>query len=117
LEIVNVNRIKKTKLGGDHGGALFQRALGRGTDKPDLMMSMRGVSRITVPPGESNVVHTHEAEEQIYVILRGRGVVQVGEETREAGAGDLVYLPAKVSHGFHNTSEKTCVLLNVGAKV
>jgi mannose-6-phosphate isomerase-like protein (cupin superfamily) len=115
LEMVNVNRIKK--LGGGHGGALFQRALGRGTDKPDLMVSMRGVSRITIPPGESNAVHIHEAEEQIYIILRGRGVVQVGEETREAGAGDLVYLPANVSHGFHNTSEKMCVLLNVGAKV
>jgi len=117
LELVNMTRTRKKNLGAEHGGALFQRVLGRGTDKPDLMESIRGVSRITIPPGEANEVHTHEAEEQIYVVLRGRGDVQVGDETREAEAGDVVYLPARLPHGFRNTSGKTCVLLNVGARV
>jgi mannose-6-phosphate isomerase-like protein (cupin superfamily) len=117
VEIVNMKSVSKTSLGGSHGGALFQRVLGRGTSTLGLMRSIQGVSRITVPPGESNEVHVHEAEEQIYVVLRGRGEVQVGEEVRGAEPGDVVYLPAGVPHGFRNTSKGDCVLLNVGARV
>jgi mannose-6-phosphate isomerase-like protein (cupin superfamily) len=115
LEIVNINTVKKTKLG-VHGGALFQRVLGRGTHKPDLMESFRALVKITIPPGEANTLHTHENEEQIYIILQGRGKVQVGEKKSEVKAGDVVYLPAKLQHGLFNTSDKPCVLLNVGAQ-
>jgi mannose-6-phosphate isomerase-like protein (cupin superfamily) len=116
LEIVNINTVKKTKLG-VHGGALFQRVLGRGTDNPDSMETFRAVVKITIPVGEANTLHTHENEEQIYIILQGKGRVQVGEETREVKAGDVVYLPAKLQHGLYNTSDKPCVLLNLGARI
>ncbi len=116
MEIANINTVEKTMLG-VHGGALFQRVLGRGTDNPDLMETFRAVVKITIPPGEANTLHTHENEEQIYIILQGKGRVQVGEETREVKAGDVVYLPAKLQHGLYNTSDKPCVLLNLGARI
>ena len=115
MKIVNMKKVKKQSFG-DHGGALFQRILGRGTDNPDLMVSVQGVARITIPPGEANEMHAHEHEEQVYIVLRGQGEVQVGDEKARAVTGDVVYLPPKVPHGFRNTSEKACVLLNIGAR-
>jgi quercetin dioxygenase-like cupin family protein len=114
----NFSEVQRKSLGAQHGDhTLFQRVLGRGTEKPDLMRSLRGVSRITLPPGESNRQHSHPDEEQIYIVLRGRGEVQVGDEREPAEAGDVVYLPPDVIHGFTNTSSSTCVLLNIGARV
>jgi mannose-6-phosphate isomerase-like protein (cupin superfamily) len=116
IEIKNYNKIAKKPLDGLRGEkTLFQRILGRGSDKPDLMISLKGVARITIPPGESNSYHTHEKEEQVYIVIRGKGVVQVGVETVDAKAGDVVYLPPKVGHSFYNNSKKTAIILNIGA--
>ena len=118
MHIVNMNRVEKSTLDGSHGALTqFQRILGRGTTTPDLMRSFTGVSRITVPPGESNNPHLHESEEQIYIILRGRGLAEVGDEIHDAKAGDVIYLPPGVKHGFHNNSAITTVILNIGSMI
>ena len=51
----------------------------------------------------------------MYIVIRGKGVVQVGVETVDANAGDVVYLPPKVGHSFYNNSKKTAIILNIGA--
>jgi len=117
IEIKNFNKIAKNLLDGLHGEkTLFQRALGRGSDKPNLMISLKGVARITIPPGESNSYHTHENEEQVYIVIRGKGIVQVAEEKMNARAGDVIYLPPKIGHSFYNNTEKTTIILNIGAR-
>ena len=116
IEIKNFNKIKRKPIDLSHGEkTLFQRILGRGTEKPDMMISLKGVARITIPPGESNSYHSHEREEQIYIVIKGKGIVQVGEEKVEAKAGDVIYLPPKIGHSFYNNSEMTSVILNIGA--
>jgi quercetin dioxygenase-like cupin family protein len=116
IEIKNFKSIKKKPIDASRmEKTLFQRIFGRGTEKPDLMISLKGVARITIPPGESNSYHSHEEEEQIYIVVRGKGVVQVGEEKIDAKAGDAVYLPPKIGHAFYNNSQKTAIILNIGA--
>ena len=45
IEIKNYNKIAKKPLDGLRGEkTLFQRILGRGSDKPDLMISLKGVA-------------------------------------------------------------------------
>ena len=38
-------------------------------------------------PGSMQAVHGHPDNEQIYVIVRGRGVMQVADEMQEVGEG------------------------------
>ena len=38
-------------------------------------------------PGSEQPLHSHPANEQVYVIVGGRGVMTVGEERQEVGPG------------------------------
>ncbi|MCW4020268.1 MAG: cupin domain-containing protein [Candidatus Bathyarchaeota archaeon] len=96
--------------GGTHG-AMF------GERKPESMKSFTNFARITLKPGGTNQVHVHEDIEQVYMVLQGGGTVQVGHEKAEVKAGDAVFLPANVPHGFFNTRDKTAVVLLIGTSV
>lgn len=73
--------------------------------------------KMTVLPGGTNKPHMHRDQEQIYMVLRGSSTVMVGEEKRTAKAGDVIYLPAGLSHAVFNETKKPCVILAVGAKL
>jgi mannose-6-phosphate isomerase-like protein (cupin superfamily) len=93
-----------------HGGKF-------GETKPDSMKAFTNFARLTLKPGGTNQVHVHDDAEQVYIVLRGGGIVQVGDEKAEVKAGDAVFLPAKVPHGFFNTGKKTAVILLVGTHI
>ncbi|MCU1495016.1 MAG: Cupin 2 conserved barrel domain protein [Acidimicrobiaceae bacterium] len=48
--------------------------------------------------------HSHPTHEYYYV-LYGRGLMIVGDEEREIGQGDLVYIPPNVVHSLIATSQ------------
>ena len=85
--------------------------------RPESMKSFESFSRITLKPGATNQMHHHNDTEQFYFVLEGAGRVRVGDEEREVSEGDVVFLPAKVPHGFENTTDKPTILLMVGAKI
>ena len=61
---------------------------------------VRGVARfgeITVTGACKTV--SYPAEEQVYVIMEGEGVVQYGDTTAPVKKNDFLYLPANVKHG------------------
>jgi quercetin dioxygenase-like cupin family protein len=59
--------------------------------------------RSEVVPGSGPEPHTHDYNE-IFVIETGHGRYRVGSETIDAGAGDIVIVPAGAPHGFVNTA-------------
>jgi len=71
----------------------------------------------TVPPGVELKPHTHNDHEQIYYIIKGSGVISVGGEKRTVNAGDCVYLPTDVPHGFLNNSNDEVEIFAVGANI
>jgi quercetin dioxygenase-like cupin family protein len=85
--------------------------------RPKSMRSFESFSRVLIKPGTTNQMHVHDDQEQVYFVLQGSGIVQVGDETTEVKAGDSIFLPASVPHGFVNNSEKLVILLMIGAKV
>lgn len=125
MHIKHIPTIKKKTLEDMHGqSSLYQvfwqaDAHGEkfGETKPDAMRAFTNFARITLKPGGTNQVHTHEDVEQVYIVLRGGGTVQVGNEKAKVKAGDAVFLPAKVPHGFFNTANKTAVILLIGTRV
>ena len=54
--------------------------------------------------GYSSPVHRHLADEETFVVLDGELRVDVGGETRAAGAGAVAFLPRQVPHAFVVTS-------------
>jgi mannose-6-phosphate isomerase-like protein (cupin superfamily) len=63
-------------------------------------------------PGSMQAVHGHPDNEQIYVIVRGRGVMQVADEMQEVGEGTLVYIPPGAAHAIKNTSNEPLVFVS-----
>ena len=51
------------------------------------------VTWVECAPGSMQAVHGHPDNEQVYVIVRGRGVMHVGDEMQEVGEGTLVLIP------------------------
>jgi mannose-6-phosphate isomerase-like protein (cupin superfamily) len=43
-------------------------------------------------------LHVHEREDELFYVLEGEHVFQVGEQEHRAGPGDLVFAPRRVPH-------------------
>ncbi len=63
-------------------------------------------------PGSMQAIHGHPDNEQIYVIVRGHGVMQVADEMQEVGEGTLVYIPPGAAHAIKNTSNEPLVFVS-----
>lgn len=54
---------------------------------------------VEILPGHGAPPHTH-AYDELFVIQEGRGRYTIGDDSVEAGPGDIVVVPAGVPHGF-----------------
>lgn len=70
-----------------------------------------------VEPGVTLEPHQHENEEQIFFILSGMGVIEVGDEEQAVGEGDTIYLPPKLMHSIKNIGTYPLRFLAIGAKI
>ncbi len=76
-----------------------------------------GVVLSRIPPGKSGCpFHTHQLEDEAFVILSGRGVWRHGEEVREIGPGDCVSCPAgtSIGHQIANPFDEDLRYLAIG---
>ena len=60
------------------------------------------IFHVTLKPGEKLKRHTTSTDAFLYII-KGRGVVEVGNEKEEVRKATLVYLPREVPHSVENT--------------
>jgi mannose-6-phosphate isomerase-like protein (cupin superfamily) len=58
-------------------------------------------------------MHVHEHEDEYSYVLEGEVGVQVGDEVRYAGPGDLVFKPRGLWHAFWNRSDRPARLLEI----
>jgi len=77
------------------------------------------VWRSRVAPGGATPLHTHETEE-VFVVLRGSGEVQVGDDVIQFAAPATVIAPAGVPHQLRNTGDvetEQIVIVGVGSTI
>jgi uncharacterized cupin superfamily protein len=76
-----------------------------------------GFSYDVVPPGKRACpFHSHRAEEELFFIVRGRGTLRYGDETRPLRAGDLVFCPTggpETAHQIVNDSDEELAYLSI----
>jgi mannose-6-phosphate isomerase-like protein (cupin superfamily) len=53
-------------------------------------------------------------EDEAYVVLAGRARFTAGDETRDCGPGDLIFVPALEPHRFHDITEELRVVVVFG---
>jgi len=63
----------------------------------------QSLAEARLPPGQSTVGHHHLQTEEIYYVLEGQGLMQVGEETRAVATGDAIAIPPGAFHQITNT--------------
>ena len=57
-----------------------------------------------VPPGTEIPEHSHDWEHEIFV-LRGSGLVRIGEKEYRVSEGTFLFIPPNVEHYYENTGE------------
>lgn len=63
------------------------------------------ITWVDCAPGSEQPLHEHATQEQVYVILRGRGTMIAGGEECEVSEGSLVFVPPRTPHAIRNTSD------------
>jgi mannose-6-phosphate isomerase-like protein (cupin superfamily) len=74
------------------------------------------LAHASVPSGEKLIGHEDPMEE-IYIIQRGRGRMQVGEDILEVGPGDAIHIPIGDFHELTNIGEEELTLLVVAGLI
>lgn len=63
----------------------------------------QSLAEARLPPDASTTGHRHLKTEEIYYILDGNGLMQIGDERRQVGAGDAIAIPPGAFHQITNT--------------
>lgn len=71
------------------------------------------VKRITVRPGQSLSLQYHHRRAEHWVVVRGCGIVQIGDVEHPTNPGEYRYIPLKETHRLVNTGEEELVLIEV----
>lgn len=71
------------------------------------------VKRITVRPGESLSLQYHHHRAEHWTVVRGHGLVQIGDEEFPTGPGQHRYIPLGQKHRLTNLGEEELVLIEV----
>lgn len=71
-----------------------------------------------IKPGGYTPHHKHDWEHVNY-IMKGKGTLTIGNETREVSEGDFAFVPPNTGHQFKNDSDDVfefiCIVPNRGA--
>jgi len=67
-----------------------------------------------LPPGNAIELHADPYEE-IYYMLRGGGVMTVGDEKKRVSEGDAIWIPMGYVHGLKNDTQAECRVLIIAA--
>lgn len=71
------------------------------------------VAHIVIPAGRASRRHYHPTAEESYVVLSGRGRLEMDGETCALGAGDAVAITPPLVHQLFNAGEDDLVILAI----
>ena len=71
--------------------------------------SVQSLAEATLEPGQATEPHYHGRTEEIYLVTKGSGSLEVAGETRRVRPGDAILIPPGTWHTLENdgTSELT----------
>ncbi len=123
--IANIDDVKKQLVGGHPASCLYQLLMGDTKSTRDKIAAghvLTSLFIMTIEPGGTNFPHHHEGEEEIYLLMDGKGDMVAGggmdgvEGRHPAKPGDAYFFRLNATVGFYNSNEpgaKTAHILAV----
>lgn len=115
-KVVNLDELKLEDF--RHGERYQSRCARIG---PLLGAKQLGYSYDIVPPGmRSCPFHSHRGEEEMFFIVKGRGTLRFGSETRPVRAGDVICCPTggpETAHQIINDSDGELAYLSISTRL
>lgn len=72
---------------------------------PDLSLGV-----YDLPAGAEDPQRPH-AQDEVYLVLHGQGVLRIGTDDHPVSEGALAYVPASTPHRFHSITQELQVLV------
>ena len=71
------------------------------------------ISNVGILAGQVKKIrlHTHELEDHVVYVVRGRAMARLGDEMREVGPGEIITIPKRVPHSFEQKGSEPFVIL------
>ena len=77
----------------------------------DFKSDVDFIDRVVVPPGSTIGFHKHGENEEMYIVLEGKGLMKIEDEKIPVGKGDMILNPMEGQHGLVNNSSENIDLL------
>ena len=71
------------------------------------------VNWLEVPAGADEELRSHEESEQVYVVVKGTGIMTATGDAQALSEGDLVMIPPATDHSVANDGEEPLALISV----
>jgi len=82
--------------------------------KPEhFKAKIRFCARMTIAPGATIGEHSHEADDEIYIVLSGCGRILENGEWQDISTGDAILTGNGASHSVENTGNEPLVIAAV----
>ncbi len=82
-------------------------------NQAELLDKSRLCSKITINSGCSIGLHEHVNEEEIYYIIKGKGIIDDNGVKQEVCVGDAVLTGGGATHSIENASDEPLQLLAI----
>jgi mannose-6-phosphate isomerase-like protein (cupin superfamily) len=99
------------------GTCHYQPIFGEGDSETRVVRSVARFGEVEVDPRGACRPVSYAREEQIYVILEGRGILQYADETVPVKKNDFMYLPPGITHAISAPPEQFCRVLVMGFRI
>jgi len=82
--------------------------------KPEnFKAKIRLCTRMTIAPGATIGQHSHDADDEIYIVLSGHGRILENGEWQNIAPGDAILTGNGASHSVENTGDEPLVIAAV----
>jgi mannose-6-phosphate isomerase-like protein (cupin superfamily) len=98
-------------------GASYRPAFGVGDSEARQLKGIARYGELTLAPDGTSALVSYPAEQQIYYILDGAGMVVYGDEKSAVKMDHFLYLPPGIRHGLANPSSQPLRALVMGFKI
>jgi mannose-6-phosphate isomerase-like protein (cupin superfamily) len=99
----------KSQVRGGTGKVTFQHFF----KKDEITARTRLCARLTLPPGASIGLHKHEGEDELFVVARGKGMIDDGQTKVPVQAGDAILTGKGESHAVINNGQESLELIAI----
>ena len=83
----------------------------------DFRSNVDFIDRVVVPPGSTIGFHRHDENEEMYIVLEGKGLMKIENEETPVSKGDMILNPMGGRHGLVNNSSENIDLLVIQISV